>query len=41
MFYIPERGVIPAYADATINEIENNCTEKEQGLSCIMKYLKQ
>ena len=41
ILYIPGRGVIPAYADATKDEIKNDCTKNGQGLSCIMKYLNQ
>ena len=43
VFFIPNRGLVPAYTDASIAEKEKNCSQTETsntaGFSCLLKYL--
>lgn len=39
MYYVPERGLTPPFADATNEEIKQDCSKNGMGLSCTIKYL--
>ena len=36
-----DKGYVPAYKDATKEQIEQDCSPSGQGFSCLMKYLKK
>ena len=36
-----DKGYVPAYRDATKEQIEQDCSTSGQGFSCLMKYLKK
>ena len=36
-----DKGYVPAYRDATKEQIEQDCSDSGQGFSCLMKYLKK